>query len=223
MERWAADPAMHVYHYAAYERTALGRLSQRHGTREEEVDRLLRGRVLVDLFRAVRQGILAGVESYSIKRIEPLYALKREIDLKDAGSSIVAFETWLEMGPDAPVADAAAILAGIEDYNRDDVVSNWRLRDWLEERRRDLEAREGPLARPALDDGAATKELTDREREIAELSARPHGRRPGRPGSPRATAGGRRTLAPRPAPHLAPARGQVGLVAVLRADGQDRR
>ena len=100
MDRWTRDPAMHVYHYAAYERTALGRLAQRHGTREEEVDRLLRGRVLVDLFRVVRQGIRAGVESYSIKRIEPLYALDREVELKDAGSSIVAFETWLELGAD---------------------------------------------------------------------------------------------------------------------------
>ena len=151
---------MHVYHYAAYERTALGRLAQRHGTREEEVDRLLRGGVLVDLFRVVRQGLRAGVESYSIKRIEPLYALQREVELKDAGSSIVAFETWLELGPDAPVADAEAILTGIEGYNRDDVVCNWRLRDWLEERRRGPRGPRGPaLARPALDDGAATKEL----------------------------------------------------------------
>ena len=75
MDRWARDPDLHVYHYAAYERTALGRLAQRHGTREEEVDRLLRGEVLVDLYRVVRQGLRAGVESYSIKRIEPLYAL----------------------------------------------------------------------------------------------------------------------------------------------------
>ncbi len=107
MDRWARDPDLHVYHYAAYERTALGRLAQRHGTREEEVDRLLRGEVLVDLYRVVRQGLRAGVESYSIKRIEPLYALTREQDLKDAGSSIVAFETWLELGADAPVEDAA--------------------------------------------------------------------------------------------------------------------
>ena len=99
IDRWERDPSLHVYHYAAYERTALGRLAQRHGTRELEVDRLLRGGVLVDLFRAVRQGIRASVESYSIKRIEPLYALTREVDLKDAGSSIVAFETWLELGP----------------------------------------------------------------------------------------------------------------------------
>ena len=89
---------MHVYHYAAYERTALGRLAQRHATREEEVDRLLRGGVLVDLYRVVRQGIRASVESYSIKRLEPLYGLEREVELRSAGSSIVAFEAWLEGG-----------------------------------------------------------------------------------------------------------------------------
>ena len=170
MDRWAADPAMHVYHYAAYEHTALGRLAQRHGTREAEVDRLLRGEVLVDLFRIVRQGLRAGVESYSIKRIEPLYALVREVDLKDAGSSIVAFETWLELGPDDPVEDGARILAGIEGYNRDDVLSNWRLRDWLEERRAELERREGrTFGRPALDDGASSAALTEKELRVAAL------------------------------------------------------
>ena len=173
IDRLDRDPAMHVYHYAAYERTALGRLAQRHGTREEEVDRLLRGGVLVDLFKAVRQGLRAGVESYSIKRIEPLYALHREVELKDAGSSIVAFETWLELGAETPIQEAEAILDGIAGYNRDDVLSNWRLRDWLEDRRLDLEAREGTsLPRPEISDGAASKELSDREREVADLSGR---------------------------------------------------
>ncbi len=173
MDRWARDPGLHVYHYAAYERTALGRLAQRHGTREEEVDRLLRGEVLVDLYRVVRQGLRAGVESYSIKKIEPLYALTREQDLKDAGSSIVAFETWLELGADTPVGDAAKILDGIAAYNRDDVLSNWRLRDWLEERRLDLEAREGrPFPRPLAGDGKASVELTDLQRHVAELMER---------------------------------------------------
>ena len=171
VERLDRDPALHVYHYAAYERTALGRLAQRHGTREEEVDRLLRGGVLVDLFKAVRQGILAGVESYSIKRIEPLYALQREVALKDAGSSIVAFESWLELGAESPVEDGEHILAEIAGYNRDDVVSNWRLRDWLEDRRRDLEAREGvALPRPEINDGSASAELTEREQEVAAVS-----------------------------------------------------
>ena len=43
MDRLARDPDLHIYHYAPYEPTALGRLMGRHGTREDEVDRLLRG------------------------------------------------------------------------------------------------------------------------------------------------------------------------------------
>ncbi len=171
MDRWAEDDRLHVYHYAAYERTALARLAQRHGTRELEVDRLMRGGVLVDLFRVVRQGVRAGVESYSIKRIEPLYALEREVELKDAGSSIVAFETWLELGPDAPVDDGPRILGEIEGYNRDDVVSNWKLRDWLEERRADLVAREGELVRPQPDAGEPSADLKARDLRVAELVA----------------------------------------------------
>ena len=52
-------------------------------------------------------------------------------------------------------------------------MSNWRLRDWLEERRRDLEAREREtLARPVLDDGLPSTELGDRERYVLELMDR---------------------------------------------------
>ena len=97
MDRLARDPAIHVYHYAPYEPTALARLMGRHATREFEVDSLLRGDVLVDLFRAVRQGVRASVESYSIKKLEPLYGFTREINLRDAGSSIAAFEAWLQL------------------------------------------------------------------------------------------------------------------------------
>ncbi len=92
VERWRADPRLHVYHYAAYERAALGRLAQRHATREAEIDKLLRAGVLVDLFRVVRQALRASVESYSIKQLEPLYGFRREVELRTAGSSIVQFE-----------------------------------------------------------------------------------------------------------------------------------
>ena len=47
---------MHVYHYAPYERTALSRLMGEHGTREDELDDLLRGEVLVDLYRVDAPG-----------------------------------------------------------------------------------------------------------------------------------------------------------------------
>ena len=76
VERLKADPELHVYHYAPYEPTAVKRLAGRYGTREEEVDRLLRGGVFVDLYRAVRQGVRASVESYSIKRLETALRLR---------------------------------------------------------------------------------------------------------------------------------------------------
>ncbi|MEA2674791.1 MAG: hypothetical protein QOI92_1983, partial [Chloroflexota bacterium] len=173
IERLDAHPTMHVYHYAAYEKTALGRLAQRHATREEEVDRLLRARVLVDLFRVVRQGIRASVESYSIKRLEPLYGLVREVELRSAGSSIVAFEAWLDGGVAESGEVGEDILRTIAGYNRDDVLSNLQLRDWLEQRRPELERQFGVTVPrpPLLPEAEAPKQLTDKEQRTAELVA----------------------------------------------------
>jgi predicted RecB family nuclease len=171
--RLDADPTLHVYHYAAYEKTALARLAQRHATREEEVDRLLRGRVLVDLYRVVRQGIRASVESYSIKRLEPLYGFERGVELRDAGGSIVEFEAWLGRGatPEGLVGDA--ILREIEGYNRDDVLSTWLLRDWLEARRNDLGEQLGTdVPRPPLRPAAVEpEEPVGRAAAVAEVVA----------------------------------------------------
>jgi len=173
IDRLDADPALHVYHYAAYEKTALARLAQRHATREDEVDRLLRGRVLVDLYRVVRQGIRASVESYSIKRLEPLYGLHRAVNLKDAGSSIVEFEVWLGRGATAEGLVGDEILREIEGYNRDDVLSTWRLREWLERRRLDLGELLGVgIPRPSLADAAMEPpEPTERQAAVATVVA----------------------------------------------------
>ena len=58
-ERRAADPDMHSYHYASYEKTALLKPSQRHATREEEVAVIPRGR-LVDLYGVVARRSWSG-------------------------------------------------------------------------------------------------------------------------------------------------------------------
>ena len=85
-ERRARHPGLHVYHYNHYEPTSVDHLTELHGTRQEavgalmgrfatredEVDDLFRLGVFVDLYRVVRQGVRAGVENYSIKRLEPL-------------------------------------------------------------------------------------------------------------------------------------------------------
>src|SRR5262249_36058635 len=56
-ERLRVPPDMPVYHFPPYEPAALKRLMGRHATREDDVDRLLRGHRLVDLLAVTRQGL----------------------------------------------------------------------------------------------------------------------------------------------------------------------
>lgn len=128
VERRLRFPNMHVYHYAPYETSALKRLMGRYATRENSLDELLRGEVFVDLYRIVRQAMVIGSPSYSLKKLEPLYMPKRDGAIVDAGSSIVEYERWLDE-PDQQILD------DIEQYNRVDVESTFLLRGWLEERR----------------------------------------------------------------------------------------
>jgi uncharacterized protein len=158
IERLDRDPGMHVYHYAGYEAGAIKRLMQRHATREDEVDRLLRGRVLVDLYQVVRQGIRASVESYSIKKIEKFYLPARTGPITEAGFSVVEYEHWLRDHDDRHLTDLA-------DYNRDDCVSTLLLQEWLEDRRTDGILQRGwDLPRGADEAASARRPRNDRPR-----------------------------------------------------------
>jgi predicted RecB family nuclease len=164
--RLDAYPDMHVYHYASYEPLALKRLMGRHGTREAEVDRLLRGEVLVDLYRVVKQSVIASRESYSLKDIEALYMGKRQDAISEAGSSIVAYESWIDRRE-------KSILDAIAAYNEQDLRSTWMLRDWLEERRPQAETEFGiviPWPPPQRSEPSA--DLTQWEHDIEDLFAR---------------------------------------------------
>jgi uncharacterized protein len=59
MARWGQFPNLHIYHYAPYEPAALKRLMGRYATREEEIDRMLRAGLFVDLYQVVRRGLRA--------------------------------------------------------------------------------------------------------------------------------------------------------------------
>jgi uncharacterized protein len=131
-ERRAAHPQMHVYHYAPYERTALGRLMGRYGTREDAVDSLFRERVLVDLYRVVEQSMQISRPSYSLKQVEDFYDQDREAEVKQAGDSVLMFEQWREDGD-------RSLLEKIEAYNKEDCESTLRLHEWLLDRREECE------------------------------------------------------------------------------------
>ena len=130
-----------------------------HATREAEIDDLLRGEVLVDLFRVTKQALRASVVEYSIKDVEKLFGFERTADVGGGGESVTEFETWLEIGEQS-------LLDGIRDYNQEDCVSLYELHRWLlgrrpadmpwrlppDERERSEEARSGDAERERVRD-----------------------------------------------------------------------
>lgn len=126
-------PNMHIYHYAAYEKTTLLRLAGRYGVGEDEVDELLRSGVLVDLFPLVRKSLRVGTENYSLKSLEPLYmgAELRAGDVTTAAESINMYARFTELTAAGRHDEARTVLKEIEDYNHYDCRSTRKLRDWL--------------------------------------------------------------------------------------------
>jgi predicted RecB family nuclease len=171
MERWNRHPDMHVYHYAPYEPTAIRRLAGQHGVCMDEVDQLLRAGIFIDLYRVVRQGVRVSVESYSIKKLEPLYGLTRAVSARDSVLALQTFAAAMAMGEAKD--SKAELLGAVESYNRDDCLSAWQLRNWLEDRRNELEEKTGKVvARPPRKEGEASEDLSARTEQVRAVIAR---------------------------------------------------
>lgn len=126
--RWQKNPSMHIYHYGHYETSTIKRLMGKYGTREREVDDLLRNHIFVDLHRIVIQSLRIGVFSYSLKEVENLYYGKRNTEIKTGGQSAVLFSHFLSAGDDM---QKAHFLREIKAYNQDDCVSTKKLCQFL--------------------------------------------------------------------------------------------
>ena len=126
MARLELSPGIRIYHYSPYEPAALKRLMARHGTREIEMDRLLRGGRFVDLLAVTRQGIRASVESYSLKELEKFFGFARAVPLPAAAAALRRVACALEFN--APEMITADDRAAVQVYNQDDCVSTLELR-----------------------------------------------------------------------------------------------
>ncbi|MDA9359836.1 TM0106 family RecB-like putative nuclease [bacterium] len=171
MRALEADPAMHIYHYAAYEVTVLKRLASRFGSRIEEVDHLLRNGVLIDLYAVARHAVRISAGRLSIKDLEAFYREKRVTDVQSGMESVVQYEAWLSSSPDVAERDQT-VLDDIEAYNTDDCISTRQLRDWLEVRRADVEAQGTQLTRPSVGDKQLDADQIERNEYVAEIRRR---------------------------------------------------
>ena len=128
-------PEMHIYHYAAYEPSAMLKLALRHGVYELEVDQLIREGVFVDLYSIVRKAFRFSTESLSIKQIEQVYQEKRDKEkgVSTAVDSVIQFEAALAYLSNNNTDKFKEIYRQIRDYNKDDTDSTYYLDLWLRE------------------------------------------------------------------------------------------
>ena len=168
--RLEEHPGLHIYHFAPYEPAALKRLMGRYATRENEIDQMLRAGLFVDLYAVVRHGIRASVESYSIKKLEPLYAFERTVALPDASRTLAKIQSCLEQDHVEGIQkeDQAAVQA----YNHDDCLSTWKLRDWVEDVRAQLIKSGTSVNRLGPKTAEPSQDLSDWQKKIADLVAR---------------------------------------------------
>lgn len=170
MAQWSKHPGLHIYHYAPYEPSALKRLMGRYATREDEIDRMLRAGLFVDLYAVARQSIRASVESYTIKNLEVFYGFERQARLAEVRPALAKLQARLELG------NAAEITQDLKDivvrYNQDDCLSALKLRDWLEALREKLVADGIQIPRPPEGDPEPIAEIDERQRRIAALVER---------------------------------------------------
>lgn len=136
IERRKQYPDAHIYHYGPADVSTLKNLMGRYGTREEDIDNLLRQDAFVDFLAVVRQSIRISHPSYSLKKVETFYFGRESEGVIDAGGAILAYENWLQDRDPARLKE-------IEDYNREDCDSIVALRSWLIRLRGELEAERG--------------------------------------------------------------------------------
>ncbi len=122
--RLALHPDLHVYHFGVYEPTAIKRLMGEYGTRESQVDDLLRRKTFINLHTVLRQALRAGVPSYSLKELEPLFLFTRSASLRSGMEAILQYEHWITTRDDTSLAEIAA-------YNQEDCRATLALLDWL--------------------------------------------------------------------------------------------
>jgi hypothetical protein len=168
MARWKSEPTMHIYHFTSYEPAALKRLMGRYATREDEIDRMLRAGLFIDLHTVSKRSIRAGVEQYSLKALETFHGFQRQIPLEKARSAMHEMEHCLELLRVAEVDESVRKTIAL--YNADDCFSTRSLRNWLERERLGLEQAGERLPRPQTSDGAPSEILDERQQRSAELA-----------------------------------------------------
>jgi uncharacterized protein len=99
-----------------------------------------------------------------------VHGFGRELELREAGVQQRVVQRALELGHADLIPEETR--AAVESYNRDDCVSTWSLRRWLEEQRDAAIAGGADVPRPVPGEGEPPPALDERQQRIAALYER---------------------------------------------------
>ena len=139
----------------------------RYATREDQIDRMLRARLFVDLHAIVKRSIRAGVEQYSLKALEQFHNFERKIALEEARSAMRQVAHALELQETERIDEQLRLT--VAQYNADDCRSTLSLRDWLERERASRLQNGDIIPRPSPSDGAPAENVDERQQRTLAL------------------------------------------------------
>lgn len=127
---WKINPKMHIYHYGNYELAVCKKITINNHKFRSQFEYLLENNVFIDLFKIIKNNIIIGTPSYSIKDVEKLYKLKQRTGIHSASQSVEEFAFW-HLKHDGYNSNTSKILNLIKKYNIDDCKSTRELANWL--------------------------------------------------------------------------------------------
>ena len=114
-------------HYAAHEKTWVGKYVERYGDSDGIAARVLEN--LWDMQRAVTKSLVLPIYSYSLKHVETLTEFERSQEEYGGLWSLVTYDKYLNAGyPE----EAEVIMGTIKTYNREDLLASLATYEWLE-------------------------------------------------------------------------------------------
>ncbi len=111
-----------IYHYGFFEQEVVRRFAARYGISEIVEEALDRN--MIDLIELIRPSIIFPLSFYSLKDIASYIGFHWRADDASGANSVLWFEEWLS-------DKSPKLLQKIMEYNEDDVLATWKLKDWL--------------------------------------------------------------------------------------------
>lgn len=134
LQRLAANPDMHIYHFHDPEPRKVEMLVKRYnGHRAADADALIAR--MVDLRPIATAAFVPGSGSYSIKSLEKYYDADTKLHrgglVSGGADAMYQFELFRVALAAENLSESEAIMQVIIDYNKDDCLSTKLLYDWL--------------------------------------------------------------------------------------------